>query len=62
MLKKDWIRLAVGSALAAMACGILFAAGACDDDGVRSALGLPREQRPLYLVPVGKPREPRHGR
>jgi SagB-type dehydrogenase family enzyme len=30
--------------------------GAFDDEGVRSALGLPREQRPLYLVPVGKRR------
>jgi len=30
--------------------------GAFDDDGVRSVLSLARSERPLYLVPVGRPR------
>ena len=29
--------------------------GAFDDDGVRTALGLPPAHRPLYLLPVGHP-------
>ena len=33
--------------------------GAFEDEEVRSALGLPRDQRPVYLVPIGKPRAPR---
>ena len=36
--------------------------GAFEDDGVQAALGLPRDHRPLYLVPVGKPRPSRTGR
>lgn len=30
--------------------------GAFDDEGVQSALPLPADQRPLYLIPVGRPR------
>jgi SagB-type dehydrogenase family enzyme len=29
--------------------------GAFDDAGVQAALGLPAEQKPLYLIPVGQP-------
>jgi nitroreductase len=29
--------------------------GAFDDDGVRSVLGLPGDEQPLYVVPVGYP-------
>ena len=32
------------------------AVGAFDDDVVARVLGLPREQKPLYIIPVGKPR------
>jgi len=31
--------------------------GALDDDAVQDALGLPADHRPLYLIPVGHPRE-----
>jgi len=30
--------------------------GAFEDDALQNALGLPADQRPLYLVPVGHPR------
>jgi SagB-type dehydrogenase family enzyme len=30
---------------------------AFDDDSVQDALGLPGDHRPLYLIPVGHPRE-----
>ncbi len=30
--------------------------GAFDDELVGEVLGLPRDQRPLYLIPVGRPR------
>ena len=32
--------------------------GIFDETAVRRILGLSREQEPLYLMPVGKPREP----
>jgi nitroreductase len=31
--------------------------GAFSDDLVQAALGLPADHRPLYLLPVGHPRE-----
>jgi nitroreductase len=31
--------------------------GAFSDDSVQAALGLPADHRPLYLIPVGHPRE-----
>jgi len=31
--------------------------GAFDDDAVQDALGLPADHRPIYLIPVGHPRE-----
>lgn len=31
--------------------------GAFDDDGVRRVLALPAEEEPLYLLPIGRPRE-----
>jgi nitroreductase len=30
--------------------------GAFDDEAVRTVLGLPADEVPLYLIPVGKPR------
>jgi SagB-type dehydrogenase family enzyme len=33
--------------------------GAFEDDEVQAVLGLPRDHRPVYLVPVGKPRASR---
>ena len=42
--------------LQAYALGLgTVAIGAFDDDGIGQALGLPQEQAPLYLMPVGKP-------
>ncbi|OPY06870.1 MAG: Nitroreductase family protein [Syntrophaceae bacterium PtaB.Bin038] len=42
--------------LAAVALGLgSVAVGAFHDDGVHRALGLSREERPLYLIPVGEP-------
>lgn len=32
--------------------------GAFHDDAVQAALGLPADHRPLYLIPVGHPRQP----
>jgi SagB-type dehydrogenase family enzyme len=32
--------------------------GAFSDQDVRKALGLPEDQQPLYLIPVGHPRDP----
>ncbi|MGB9723368.1 MAG: SagB/ThcOx family dehydrogenase [Chloroflexia bacterium] len=32
--------------------------GAFDDEGVRRVLGLPPDETPLYLIPVGRPGEP----
>jgi len=33
--------------------------GAFSDEGVRRALGAPKDHRPLYIIPVGYPRLPR---
>jgi SagB-type dehydrogenase family enzyme len=42
--------------LQAIALGLVsVSVGAFDDDAVKSVLGLPREEEPLYLIPVGHP-------
>ena len=33
--------------------------GAFDDDGVQNVLGIPKDHKPLYLIPVGHPRDGR---
>lgn len=44
--------------LQATALGLATAAiGAFDDEQAREALGLEKQYRPLYIMPVGKPRE-----
>ncbi len=61
--KVRYVPMDVGHAaenllLQAVALGLAgVPVGAFDDDGIRQVLALPAEEEPLYLLPIGHPRE-----
>ncbi len=61
--KMRYVRMDVGHAtenlnLQAVALGLgSVSVGAFDDSAVKEVLALPDEEEPMYLIPVGHPRE-----